>query len=110
MYPESGVSGNPDLHRVAVVVPRGPNDEHWIDFAGRKLAERFGAARGEGGMAALEISGITSIMSVVMINCYIRRPLTELDMTIVYGIGQQVYEGLERDGVAVIIDGDVFLF
>lgn len=110
MYPESNASGNNDLHRVAIVIPRGADDERWIDFAGRKLAERFGSARGGGGFAGLEIDGVTVITPVVVVFTYVEDPLTELDLTIVYGIGLQVYEALQRDGIAVMIDDDVFVF
>jgi hypothetical protein len=107
MYPESNASGN---HRVAIVIPRGADDERWINFAGRKLAERFGAAHGAAGIAGIEVGGVTELMPVVIVSAEVLGPLTELDLTIVYGIGQQVYEGLKREGVAVLIDGDAFIF
>lgn len=110
MYPESNASGNKDLHRVAIIIPRGADVERWIDFAGRKLAERFGSARGGEGLAGTEIDGVMDVDLVTILYTFVDGPLTELDLTIVYGIGLQVYVGLQRDGVAVLIDDDAFIF
>ncbi len=110
MYPESNASGNKELHHVAIIIPRGADDERWIDFAGRKLAEQFGSARGGPGLAGREVDGVMILIPVVIMSSDIEGELTELDLTLVYEIGMQIHEALQRDGVAVQIDGDAFLF
>ncbi len=110
MFAQSNASGNKDLHHVAIVIPRGADDERWIDFAGRKLAEQFGSARGGDGLAGLDVNGESIIIPVVIISSDVQRELTELDLTLVYEIGMQIHEALQRAGVAVLIDSDGFTF
>ena len=110
MYPQSNASGNRNLHHVAVIVPRGEDDERWIDFAGRKLAEQFGAARGGPGIAGFQVDGEMIFIPVVIVSSDVERELTELDLTLVYEIGMQIHGAMQRDGVAVQIDGDAFIF
>lgn len=99
-------------HRLRIVIPIRSDDDHrWIEFAGNRMAERFERAVASRGIAGFgDEDGGTDIMPVVILTSY-TPTLTDLDQTILFGIGLRVYEGLgERAGVAVMVDDDPIVF
>jgi hypothetical protein len=106
MFAQSNASGN-TLHHVGIVIPYdSEDDDRWVAFASDRLAERFGAAIVTEGVAGWEIDGETKISPVMVVHSF-TPVLTELDQTILFGIGLQVFLGQQRQGVAVIIDDDM---
>ncbi|HML21869.1 MAG TPA: hypothetical protein PKD09_09485 [Aggregatilinea sp.] len=96
MVSQLPASGNP-LHMVGIVIPyRGPDDDYVVHLAGRKLAERFGSA-----------APIYDDASETVLVYSVAFGLSELDMTILVGIGMQCAARIE--GVAVVIDGDAII-
>ncbi|MEB2351836.1 MAG: hypothetical protein OZ924_10525 [Burkholderiaceae bacterium] len=98
MFAQNPASGNPLPFRlVGIIIPyTGIDDEPLVNFAGLKLAERFGLA-----------AGTYDALSETVLVYSLTPELTDLDMTILMGIGIQVAQG--REGVAVVIDDDLIM-
>lgn len=98
MFAQNPASGNFSFHRVGILVPyRGIEDDELVNFAGRRLAEQFGLAAGT----------YDAETSAVLVFAVTVTELSELDMTILMGIGIQVAN--QREGVAVVIDDDIIM-
>jgi hypothetical protein len=110
MFAQSHASGN-TFHVVGVIIPiESDDDDRWIRFAGEKLAKRFGRAQSVAGVAGWALDGEAGVSPVVIVHSY-PPEITDLDRTILFGIGWQVYLGLgRRKGTAVIIDDDTIAF
>ncbi len=107
MFAQSNASGK-TLHHVGIIIPyESEDDDRWVAFASHRLAERFGATFVTEGVAGWEIDGEAKVSPVMIVHGY-TPVLTELDQTILFGIGLQVYLGMrQRQGIAVMIDDDV---
>ena len=98
MFAQNPASGNFSFHRVGILIPyQGVEDDELVNFAGLRLAERFGLA---GGVYDADTSAVL-VFAVTF------EELSELDMTVLMGIGIQVAR--QREGVAVIVDDDVIM-
>lgn len=109
MVAQNPGSVNP-LRRLHIIIPvhldEPEEDGRWIAFAGQKLADRFGEAYATRGIAGWETDDGEEVGPVVILTCF-TPTLTDLDLTILFGIALQVYEGLgQREGVAVMVDDD----
>jgi hypothetical protein len=110
MFSQGAPSGKGEGHRVGIVIPlRGADDSRWINFAGRRLSERFGKVTLSLGLAAWETNGEAGASPVVMLDCDTGH-LTDLDLTILFGIGFRIYVETRRGGTAVHVDDDYFAF
>jgi hypothetical protein len=108
MFAQSNASGK-TLHHVGIIIPyQSEDDDRWIDFAGHQLAERFGAAYVTEGVAGWEIDSETYVSQVMIVHSFTPE-LTELDLTILYGIGLRIQRALNRKGVGVMIDDDIIM-
>jgi len=97
MFAQNASGNNP--HQVGVIVPyQTADDERWINFAGRRLADEFGGFAYAAGMRGEAVIVLAITFS-----------LTELDLVVLYRIGQQVKSGLGREGVAIVVDGDILM-
>ncbi len=110
MFPQAHDFGKPS-HHVGVVIPiQSEDDTRWIDFAGRKLAEQFGiahATRGAAGWVGADDEPV--VRPAVIVHAYPNRDLTDLDLATLIGVALQLQEALQREGIAVLIDGDAFV-
>lgn len=98
-------------HVVQIAIPfQGEDDHRWVEFAGQKLADRFGRAIAGRGVAGWEDSdGLIELRPVLVLRSDVRHDLTDLDLTILFGITLAVYEGLgRRAGVTLTLDDDAF--
>jgi hypothetical protein len=107
MFAQSDASGN-TLHHVGIIIPyESEDDDHWIALAAHRLAEQFGSAFVSEGVAGWQIDGEAKVSPVMIVHTF-TPVLTELDQTILFGIGLQVFWGLhQRRGVAVILDDEI---
>jgi hypothetical protein len=109
MFAQGAPSGKGEGHRVGIVIPlRGAGDSRWINFAGRRLSERFGKVTLSLGLAAWETNGEAGASPVVILTCEIQR-LSGLDLSILFGIAYRIYVETRREGIAVIVDDDFII-
>jgi hypothetical protein len=106
MFAQGAPSGKGQGHHVGIVFPlRGAGDSRWINFAGRRLSERFGTATVSLGLAAWETDRGADGSPVVILTCDPPQ-LTDLDLSILFGIAYRVYVETRREGIAVLVDDD----
>jgi hypothetical protein len=110
MFSQGAPSGKGEGHRVGIVIPlHGVDGSRWINFAGRRLSERFGKVTVGLGLAAWETTEGANASPVAILYCDTGH-LSDLDLTILYGIGLRIYVETRREGLAVHVDDDFFTF
>jgi hypothetical protein len=108
MFAQGAPSGKGEGHRVGIVFPlRGAGDSRWINFAGRRLSEQFGQVTTSLGLAAWETDRGADASPAVILGCETSH-LTDLDLSILFGIAYRVYVETRREGIAVHVDDDYF--
>jgi hypothetical protein len=112
MFAQGAPSGKGEGHRVGIVIPLcgdAKEDSRWINFAGRRLSERFGTVTVGLGVAGWETTQGADASPVAILDCETEH-LTDLDLTILFGIGLRIYVETRREGTAIHVDGDYFSF
>ena len=111
MFAQGAPSGKGEGHRVGIVIPLcgdAKEDSRWINFAGRRLSERFGTVTIGLGVAGWETNQGADASPVAILDCDTQH-LTDLDLTILFGIGLRIYVETRREGIAVNVDGDFMM-
>ncbi|NLF78158.1 MAG: hypothetical protein GX573_20895 [Chloroflexi bacterium] len=111
MFPQSFNSDNPyEEHEIGIIIPLlgDRDDDRWVDYATDRMYERFGMAYHSDGLIRSFREGEPVVLPGRMVFANVRW-LSELDLTILYGIALAIQKVAKREDIAVMIDGDILI-